>query len=136
MGEAKEIALQVIREVRPVRGYAVVRPHPKAERTEGGILLPKAKTYDEIAARQHGVDDVEFTGTLVACGPGRVTSSGEEMAPEFGTGDEVFFIGNSAAIKFEAALADSPKHAETGEPRRETLYMIDHDYICASIRRE
>jgi chaperonin GroES len=81
-------------QVRPVRDFVLIKPHPNPEKTAGGILIPKT-------AR-----DRTQLGTVLRTGPGRVLESGKRVEPEVRAGDVVLYLENTIAQRINAAHGD------------------------------
>lgn len=64
---------------RPLRDRVVVRREEKEAKTSGGILLPDS------------AKEKPAQGTVIAVGPGAVTSSGEVRPCDLNEGDKVIF---------------------------------------------
>jgi chaperonin GroES len=65
--------------VRPLQDRLVVKRLAEEEKTKGGIIIPDAAKEKPQEA------------LVIAVGPGRVTDSGQRVAPEVKAGDKVMF---------------------------------------------
>ncbi|MBI4329225.1 MAG: co-chaperone GroES [Chloroflexi bacterium] len=69
----------------PLGDRVVVKPSPREEMSQGGLVLPEtAKDRPQI-------------GEVIAVGPGRVTDEGKRLAMELKVGDKVLFAKYSGA---------------------------------------
>lgn len=80
--------------VRPIRDFILLRPHPNPEQTKGGIVIPRT------------AKDKTQLGTVMRVGPGRVLESGRRAEPEVKAGDVVIYLENTIAQRINAAHSD------------------------------
>lgn len=82
----KEHAMDnVTNRVRPIRDFVVIQPEDHADKTTGGIIIPKT------------IRDKTQRGKVLAVGPGRVTEHGIRVKPEVEVGDVVIYLENTIA---------------------------------------
>ncbi len=67
-------------QLKPLRDYVVIEPVKAEELTKSGIVLPD--TADKEKPEQ---------GKVIAVGSGKVTDSGQKIAPQVKAGDKVLF---------------------------------------------
>jgi len=67
-------------EIKPLSNHILIEPIKEKEKTKTGILLPE--TIEKERPEQ---------GQVIACGPGRKTSSGKIIPLEVKVGDKVLF---------------------------------------------
>jgi chaperonin GroES len=65
--------------VKPLQDRLVVKRLAEEEKTKGGIIIPDA------------AKEKPQEGLVIAVGPGKVTDSGQRVAPEVKAGDKVLF---------------------------------------------
>lgn len=66
--------------IQPLSDHVLIKPVPEEEKTKGGIFMPE--TADKASPEQ---------GTVIAVGPGKHLSSGENSPMEVKEGDHVLF---------------------------------------------
>lgn len=65
--------------VKPLQDRLVVKRLAEEEKTKGGIIIPDA------------AKEKPQEGRVIAVGPGKVTDSGQRVAPEVKAGDKILF---------------------------------------------
>jgi chaperonin GroES len=71
----------------PLADRVIVKPIEEKEQKKGGIIIPDT------------AKEKPQQGEVIAVGPGRLTNSGERIAPEVKQGDRVIF-GKYAATEY------------------------------------
>lgn len=66
-------------QIRPLADRVVVKPLEETEQMKGGLYIPDT------------AKEKPQQGEIVAVGPGRMTDSGERIAPELKAGDRVLY---------------------------------------------
>jgi chaperonin GroES len=66
--------------LKPITDHIVIEPIKEEEKTKGGILIPQSSEKEK-----------PEQGTVIAVGPGKITSSGNIIPMEVNVGDKVIF---------------------------------------------
>lgn len=68
-----------MKKIRPLEDRVLVKPSEAEEKTAGGIVLPDT------------AKEKPMMGTVVACGPGKLTDTGERAKMQVKKGDKILY---------------------------------------------